>query len=34
VLVVSKLHTPEVLSQTNGKVIGQIAPGSGKVLLD
>lgn len=34
VLVVSKLHTPEVLSQTNGKVIGQIAPGSGKVMLD
>jgi phosphoribosylformylglycinamidine cyclo-ligase len=34
VLVVSKLHAPEVLSQTNGKVIGQIAPGSGKVLLD
>ena len=34
VLVVSKLHAPEVLSQTNGKVIGQIAPGSGKVFLD
>jgi phosphoribosylformylglycinamidine cyclo-ligase len=34
VLVVSKLHASEVLSQTNGKVIGQIAPGSGKVLLD
>jgi phosphoribosylformylglycinamidine cyclo-ligase len=34
VLVVSKLHAPEVLTQTNGKVIGQITPGSGKVLLD
>jgi len=34
VLVVSKLHTSGVLSQTKGKVIGQIAPGSGKVLLE
>jgi phosphoribosylformylglycinamidine cyclo-ligase len=34
VLVVSKLHASEVLSQTKGKVIGQITPGSGKVLLD
>ncbi len=34
VLVVSKLHVSEVLSQTKGKVIGQITPGSGKVLLD
>jgi phosphoribosylformylglycinamidine cyclo-ligase len=34
VLVVSKLHSSEVLSQTKGKVIGQITPGSGKVLLD
>jgi phosphoribosylformylglycinamidine cyclo-ligase len=33
VLIVSKLHCPEVLSQTKGKVIGQIAPGSGKVSL-
>ncbi len=34
VLVVSKLHTPGVLSQTKGKVIGQITPGSGRVLLE
>jgi phosphoribosylformylglycinamidine cyclo-ligase len=34
VLVVSKLHAPEVLSLTKGKVIGQITPGSGRVLLD
>ncbi|MBV9106261.1 MAG: phosphoribosylformylglycinamidine cyclo-ligase [Verrucomicrobia bacterium] len=34
VLVVSKLHTAEVLIQTKGKVIGQIVRGSGKVLLD
>jgi phosphoribosylformylglycinamidine cyclo-ligase len=34
VLVVSKLHASEVLSLTNGKVIGQITPGSGRVLLD
>jgi phosphoribosylformylglycinamidine cyclo-ligase len=33
VLVVSKSHQTEILSQTKGKVIGQIAPGSGKVLL-
>jgi phosphoribosylformylglycinamidine cyclo-ligase len=33
VLVVSKSHAPEVLAQTKGKVIGQITPGSGKVLL-
>ena len=33
VLIVSKLHAPEVLAQTKGKVIGQITPGSGKVLL-
>jgi phosphoribosylformylglycinamidine cyclo-ligase len=34
VLVVSKLHASEVLSLTKGKVIGQITPGSGRVLLD
>jgi phosphoribosylformylglycinamidine cyclo-ligase len=34
VLVVSKLHKSEVLSQTKGKVIGQITPGSGKVFLE
>jgi phosphoribosylformylglycinamidine cyclo-ligase len=34
VLVVSKLQAAEVLSQTRGKVIGQIAAGSGKVLLE
>ena len=33
VLVVSKVHAPEILAQTKGKVIGQITPGSGKVLL-
>ncbi len=33
-LVVSKLHASEVLSQTKGKVIGQITPGSGKVFLE
>jgi phosphoribosylformylglycinamidine cyclo-ligase len=33
VLVVSKSHQSEVLSQTKGKVIGQITAGSGKVLL-
>jgi len=32
-LVVSKLHAPEILLHTKGKVIGQITPGSGKVLL-
>jgi phosphoribosylformylglycinamidine cyclo-ligase len=32
-LVVSKLHAPEILVHTKGKVIGQITPGSGKVLL-
>jgi phosphoribosylformylglycinamidine cyclo-ligase len=34
VLVVSKSHAPEVLSLTKGKVIGQITPGSGRVLID
>jgi phosphoribosylformylglycinamidine cyclo-ligase len=34
VLVVSNLHTSEVLTQTKGKVVGQIVRGSGKVLLD
>ena len=34
VLVVSKLHAAEVLALCKGKVIGQITPGSGKVLLD
>jgi phosphoribosylformylglycinamidine cyclo-ligase len=34
VLVVSKIHASELLSQTKGKVIGQITPGSGKVRLD
>ena len=34
VLVVSKRHAAEVLSQTRGKVIGHIAAGSGKVLLE
>lgn len=34
VLVVSKVHASEVLSRTKGKVIGQITPGSGKVLID
>jgi phosphoribosylformylglycinamidine cyclo-ligase len=34
VLVVSKLQAAEVLSQTRGKVIGQIAAGSGKVLIE
>ncbi len=34
VLVVSERHAAEVLSQTRGKVIGQIAAGSGKVLLE
>jgi phosphoribosylformylglycinamidine cyclo-ligase len=33
VLAVSKLHGPELLSRLKGKVIGQIAPGSGKVRL-
>ena len=33
-LVVSKPHAAEVLSLTKGKVIGQITPGSGRVLLD
>ena len=33
VLVVSKSHQSEVLSQTKGKVIGQITAGSGKVFL-
>ena len=34
VLVVSKLQASEVLSLTKGKVIGQITPGSGRILLD
>ena len=34
VLVVSKPHAAEVLGLTKGKVIGQITPGSGRVLLD
>jgi phosphoribosylformylglycinamidine cyclo-ligase len=34
VLVVSKPHAAEVLALTKGKVIGQITPGSGRVLLD
>ena len=34
VLVVSKPHAGEVLALTKGKVIGQITPGSGRVLLD
>ena len=34
VLVVSKLHASEVQLLTKGKVIGQITPGSGRVLLD
>jgi len=33
VLVVSESHASEVLSQTKGKLIGQITAGSGKVLL-
>ena len=33
VLVVSESHVSEVLSQTKGKLIGQITAGSGKVLL-
>jgi phosphoribosylformylglycinamidine cyclo-ligase len=32
-LVVAKRHKDEVLALTKGKVIGQITPGSGKVLL-
>jgi phosphoribosylformylglycinamidine cyclo-ligase len=34
VLVVSESHASEVLSQTKGKLIGQITAGSGKVRLD
>jgi phosphoribosylformylglycinamidine cyclo-ligase len=34
VLIVSKIHVPEVLSLSKGKVIGQVTPGSGKVLLN
>ena len=34
VLTVSKSHAAEVLALTKGKVIGQITPGSGRVLLD
>jgi len=33
VLVVSKSDAEEVLAKSKGKVIGQITPGSGKVLL-
>jgi phosphoribosylaminoimidazole (AIR) synthetase len=33
VLIVAKRHAEEVASLTEGKVIGQITPGSGKVLL-
>jgi phosphoribosylformylglycinamidine cyclo-ligase len=33
VLVISKAHVQELLSLSKGKVIGQITPGSGKVLL-
>jgi len=34
VLVVSKAHVAEVVALSKGKVIGQITPGSGKVLLN
>jgi len=34
VLVVSKIHAPEVVALSKGKVIGQVTPGSGKVLLN
>jgi len=34
VLVVSKIHAPEVVTLSKGKVIGQVTPGSGKVLLN
>jgi phosphoribosylformylglycinamidine cyclo-ligase len=34
VLVVSKVHVPEVIALSKGKVIGQVTPGSGKVLLN
>jgi phosphoribosylformylglycinamidine cyclo-ligase len=34
VLIVSKSHVSEVLSLSKGKVIGQVTPGSGKVLLN
>jgi phosphoribosylformylglycinamidine cyclo-ligase len=34
VLVVSKRHQEEVLKVTKGRVIGQVTPGSGKVLLN
>jgi phosphoribosylformylglycinamidine cyclo-ligase len=34
VLVVSKAHAEEVLALSKGKVIGQVTPGSGKVLLN
>jgi phosphoribosylformylglycinamidine cyclo-ligase len=34
VLFVSKVRVPEVLSFSKGKVIGQVTPGSGKVLLN
>jgi phosphoribosylformylglycinamidine cyclo-ligase len=33
VLVVSKVHVQEVFTLSKGKVIGQVTPGSGKVLL-
>jgi phosphoribosylformylglycinamidine cyclo-ligase len=32
-IVVSKRHSEEIVTLTKGKVIGQITPGSGKVLL-
>src|SRR6266446_4171755 len=34
VLVVSKVHVPEVIALSKGKVIGEVTPGSGKVLLN
>jgi phosphoribosylformylglycinamidine cyclo-ligase len=34
VLVVSKAHVAEVVALSKGKVIGQVTPGSGKVLLN
>jgi len=34
VLVVSKAHAEEVVALSKGKVIGQVTPGSGKVLLN
>ena len=34
VLVVSKVHVAEVVALSKGKVIGQVTPGSGKLLLN